>query len=789
MWGDLLSIPLNGGIIRYRRQQRFRYWTFNQSEDVMPRFLIFYFILISFSFLPAGEEVLINSQMEKNQRNPAIATDGNGHIIVVWTREDSVLATTQKDICLQRLNASLDTQDDVQRVNVVSAGNQESPVVAMNRSGNTVVIWAHYSHPDSMYDIMGQLYSAAGPVGDNFLVNSHISHSQTAPSVAMAADGRFIVVWESWFQDDGDRGIYGQRFDANANRVGDEFRINSTTAFSQARPRVAYTEEGKFVVIWESWNQDSATPSGYGVFGQLFDAEAQKLGKEFRINTYSNDYQWFGDVVAFDDGGFGVVWCSWEQDGDDGGIYLQLFNAAANRVGVEIPVNKTTQHYQWLPRIAKTADDDFAVIWSSWKQDGSREGVYSRFFNRRGDAKSFETRINLTTESYQWEPVMVATGENEIAAVWSAWGQFSENYDIIGRIFSPPMPMGALDPKAVSNENGLSTSQVIVHVMDHSSLTGDLYQLSFHRDENSELRGDIVNLITQQRLVSDFPLNRGSGFLYLTPPFEGLAVEIIPVFELEIDLEQSCFINNSGSNVSINIEKIIDSRKNVAPVDVAIIWGSSDTLASGKYSSPSDTALFDVKIPFKAWDLTQDQALDIWVIEESDSKNKRWDVNEKFRIITPPPYRKRASDSHVEIAVLPSENDVTLPGAGDTVFVYTKRPLTVDDTFRFTACEENVVTNVETNKRFTPKRFSLEQNYPNPFNPKTTIPYYLPKSTHVELNVFNVRGQWIATPVSGRQAAGRHRFLFDAAGMANGIYFYTLSTSRELLTRKMLLLK
>jgi len=640
-----------------------------------------------------------------------------------------------------------------------------------------------------MYDIMGQLYSAAGPIGDNFLVNSHIEHSQSAPSVAMDTDGSFIVVWESWFQDGGDRGIYAQRFDADANKVGDEFRANSTTAYSQARPKVVYTDGGKFVVIWESWNQDSTTPSGYGVFGQLFDAEAQKLGNEFRVNTYTNDYQWFGDVAGFDDGGFAVVWCSWEQDGDDGGIYLQLFDAAANRVGVEIPVNKTTQYYQWLPRVAKTTDDDFAVIWSSWKQDGSREGVYTRFFNRRGEAKSFETRINLTKESFQWEPVLVATGEDEIAAVWSAWGQFSDNYDIVGRIFSPPMPMGMLDSEAISNENGISTSEVIVHVMDPSALTGDSYEFSFHTAENADLLGDIVNLNTQQRLVSDFPLNRGSGLLYLTPLFEGLAVEIIPVFELDIDTEQSCFVNNSGSNVSIAIEKIIDSRKNVAPIDVAIVWSSSDTLASGEYSAPSDTALFDVKIPFKAWDLTHNQALDIWVIEESGSKNKRWDINEKFRIITPPPYQERASDSHVEIAVVSPENDLTLPGPGDTVFVYTKRPLTVDDTFRFTACEENVITSVATNKRFTPERFSLEQNYPNPFNPGTTLAYYLPKSCHIELTVFNVMGQKVATLVSGRQAAGRHQLFFDATGMANGVYFYTLSTKREHFIRKMLLMK
>ena len=53
-----------------------------------------------------------------------------------------------------------------------------------------------------------------------------------------------------------------------------------------------------------------------------------------------------------------------------------------------------------------------------------------------------------------------------------------------------------------------------------------------------------------------------------------------------------------------------------------------------------------------------------------------------------------------------------------------------------------------------PTDFALGQNYPNPFNPSTVIPYQLPASDHVRLDVFNVLGQRLATLVDAERSAG-----------------------------------
>ncbi|MBN2355269.1 right-handed parallel beta-helix repeat-containing protein [candidate division KSB1 bacterium] len=72
--------------------------------------------------------------------------------------------------------------------------------------------------------------------------------------------------------------------------------------------------------------------------------------------------------------------------------------------------------------------------------------------------------------------------------------------------------------------------------------------------------------------------------------------------------------------------------------------------------------------------------------------------------------------------------------------------------------------------------FTLLQNYPNPFNPGTTIAYSLHKQGQVDLAVYNLSGQKVATLVDGEQAAGAYRLQWRPNGLAAGMYFYRLQT-------------
>ncbi|MGE5679795.1 MAG: T9SS type A sorting domain-containing protein [Bacillota bacterium] len=101
---------------------------------------------------------------------------------------------------------------------------------------------------------------------------------------------------------------------------------------------------------------------------------------------------------------------------------------------------------------------------------------------------------------------------------------------------------------------------------------------------------------------------------------------------------------------------------------------------------------------------------------------------------------------------------------------------------------ENGTTDVKETVK-APSVYSLEQNFPNPFNPSTVISYSLPTEGNVKLVVSNALGQEVATLVNGNMSAGKHTVEFKASGLANGIYFYTLTADNYIKTNKMILLK
>ena len=93
-----------------------------------------------------------------------------------------------------------------------------------------------------------------------------------------------------------------------------------------------------------------------------------------------------------------------------------------------------------------------------------------------------------------------------------------------------------------------------------------------------------------------------------------------------------------------------------------------------------------------------------------------------------------------------------------------------------------------------PKGFVLDQNYPNPFNPSTTIRFTLPHRSPVQLELFNILGERVATLVDGVLSAGEHTIVWDGTNFsgsraAAGVYLYRLTAALQSEVRKMILLK
>jgi hypothetical protein len=103
--------------------------------------------------------------------------------------------------------------------------------------------------------------------------------------------------------------------------------------------------------------------------------------------------------------------------------------------------------------------------------------------------------------------------------------------------------------------------------------------------------------------------------------------------------------------------------------------------------------------------------------------------------------------------------------------------------------EECIVTGGETERSTLPQSFALHQNYPNPFNPSTTIRFDVPKPSEVTVRVIDLLGREVKSLVSDVLPAGRHEVRWDAAGLANGVYFIMMETEQFEQARKVVFLQ
>ena len=138
------------------------------------------------------------------------------------------------------------------------------------------------------------------------------------PSVAADAAGGFIVVWASDEQDGSAGGVFGQRFGAAGSPQGDEFRVNVATLGVQREPAIAADADGGFLVTWQGQDGDN-----YGVFGRFLSEAGTPASGEFRLNTFTSNYQKRPAIAPAGAGKFLVVWESALQDGSSVGVYGQ----------------------------------------------------------------------------------------------------------------------------------------------------------------------------------------------------------------------------------------------------------------------------------------------------------------------------------------------------------------------------------------------------------------------------------------------------------------------------------
>jgi len=283
--------------------------------------------------------------------------------------------------------------------------------------------------------------AGAQAVGSEFQINTYTTSNQQTRSfgsagslVAADASGNFVVVWQSLGQDGSGDGIFGQRYDHAGNKLGKEFRVNSYSPSNQVAPSVASDTSGNFVVVWDSYAQDG---SFNGIFGQRYDSAGSKLGSEFRVNSYTTNTQRYGSVASDASGNFVVVWESYRQNGSYQDIFGQRYDSGGGALGAEFHVNTTSHYYQRFPSVASDASGNFVVVWGAFQQGVDNDyGIFGQRYDSAGAALGTEFRINTYIPGRQNFPSVSSDANGNFVVVWESYAQdgsydgiFGQRYD------------------------------------------------------------------------------------------------------------------------------------------------------------------------------------------------------------------------------------------------------------------------------------------------------------------------------------------------------------------------
>jgi hypothetical protein len=137
------------------------------------------------------------------------------------------------------------------------------------------------------------------------------------------------------------------------------------------------------------------------------------------------------------------------------------------------------------------------------------------------------------------------------------------------------------------------------------------------------------------------------------------------------------------------------------------------------------------------------------------------------------------SSGNSEVPKNYSYEDRNLPTGS---FLYRLRQIDYNGSFEYFELSEAVSIGI-------PSKYSLSQNYPNPFNPSTTINFGLPEDSKVIIRIYDNAGKQMSTVISEIRSKGYYSLVFDASGIASGVYYYRIEAGSFVAARKMMVIK
>ena len=314
-----------------------------------------------------GTSTLIGSNNIGDAGDPQIAIDAAGRATAVWYQQRNVLGTIRQNIRAARYTVSggWSAAETIDNAN----GDARGPKVAMDATGNAMVVWTQFDSISGFYDAWVNRYdydilTATGSWGTAELIEGNDGDVNGA-EIAISATGNAFAVWQQLDANTGLLNVHAVRYEAGAWGTAVTIEASTNNAYE---PHVAMDSAGNALVVWEQSDgtRNAIWASRYDVVSRAFSvptsivADLVNNAEDPRVVLNAS-----GDAIAV-----------WEQDNGTGGIGVEVEDIWANRLtaGVWGTAERieTGGGDAYDPRIGMDANGNAIVV---WEQDDSSTGA------------------------------------------------------------------------------------------------------------------------------------------------------------------------------------------------------------------------------------------------------------------------------------------------------------------------------------------------------------------------------------------------------------------------------
>lgn len=703
-----------------------------------------------------------------NQVSASIVSDGAGGAIITWADQ----RTSNWDIYAQRISPGGVVLWSTNGVPIsVATGNQYSPLIMDDEAGGAIIAWIDYR--DSIAngaDIYAQHINSDGVVQwtANGVVVSAAANDQIGLTMTKDGSRGAIIAWMDSRIDTND--IYAQRINAEGTEswTNDGIVISSAVN-SQNGVTIASDSVGGAILAWLDFrNSDGIAPDSAEIYAQHIDSSGviQWFTGGVAISNVGDDEFIFSATITSDDNGGAII--SWIRGYAIPYVPYQINDLYAQRInsdgsihwatnGVLIPISGEPLS-QTL-----TQDGNNGTIIALMAYDGNNS-IFVQRIDSGGVIRWSPGGVKLSGVSiinYAEGQSLIADGAGGAIVTWGEDRQSTTDYDIYAqRIDSSGIVQWEIGGITISMAQNHQESPYIIN----DGAGGGIIAWEDYRDGGS---GDIY----AQRVPSNGILGAPTIIFSVEKGWNLISIPLVVSDYGKLNLFPTSITNAYSYNGTYTI---------------------SDTLKNGigywlKFSAVQNLSLeglpilLDTITVVEGWNLIG--SITTPISTSSISSIPPGSVMSKF-------FSYSGGYSTTD-TIYPGKGYWVKADQSGSIILSLSSSMSVSARIKIVPTDELPPSPPTSNLRDwgLSAEFTLEQNFPNPFNPTTAIQFVVPEKAHVQLQIFNVLGQVVATPVDGEEESGYKSVQWDASTLTSGVYFYRMTAGTFIETRKMLLIR